>query len=223
MADETGAAAGTADATDGTQDTTPGGSPAPGEDRDPQDMLADAVTAGDEDDDDSGDPAKALIKAQAEAKKWRDIQQKTEQRANKAAVTARANADAARELAEIKDRDKTDLQRQTDRAVQAEQRAADAEGLYHRTLAAATYGVPPTLIGQISGATEDECNASAEAIAAAISEAADERAAAAIKAAGAGVVMRGQRPVESLRPGAVPAGTEPQTPDGWLRSALVRQ
>jgi hypothetical protein len=220
MPDDNGAA-GTADATD-AQDTTQaaGGSPAPGEDRDPQDMLADAVDATD-DDDAADDPAKALLKAQAEAKKWKDVTLKAEARANKAQLTAREHAAAAKELAEIKDRDKTELQRATDARIQAEQRAATAEGLYHRTLAAATYSLPPSLIGQISGTTEDECNASAEALSAAINEAASERAAEAVRAAG-GQVMRGQqRPVESMRAGAAPANSAAQTPDGWLRGALT--
>jgi hypothetical protein len=220
MTDDSGAAAGIADAGT-TQDPAQaaGGSPAPGEDRDPEAMLADAVDAPDEDDA-TDDPAKALLQAQAEAKKWKDVTLKAEARANKAAATAKENAAAAKELADLKDRDKTELQRQTDRALKAEQRADQSDARYHRTLAAATYGVPPSLIEQISGSTEDECNASAEALAAAINEAADERAAAAVKAAG-GQVMRGQRPVESMRAGAAPASSAALTPDGWLRGALT--
>jgi hypothetical protein len=146
----------------------------------------------------SGDDlAKQLAAARAAEKKWKDTALKTEKRAN-------ANAEAAKKLADIEEANKTEAQRLADRATAADQRAAKAELKYHRTLAAATYGLPPGLINSISGATEDEINESAETLAASINERVAEQVAAQVASANGG--SRGTRPVESMRPGAIPAG-----------------
>jgi hypothetical protein len=187
--------------------------------RSAEDMLAEAVDAPDDD----GDP---LARATAEAAKWKDVSLKAEARANKAAATAKANAGAAQKLAAIEDANKTEIQRATDRAVQAEQRAADAEGRYHRTLAAAQHEIPPSLIDLITGATEDEITASAEALAAAINDRAGDIAAASARANGLAQPQRPQstRPVESLRPGAVPASApDNNDPNAWIRNAVGRR
>lgn len=198
----------------------PGSAPAappPGvADQSAEDLLTAAV-AGDA----GTDPAAQLAAAQAEAKKWRDLSRKNETR-------AAANAGAAARLTQIEDASKTELQRANDAKAAAEQVAAEATALYQRTLAAARYDVPPDLIGLITGATADEANASAEALAAAINQRAGELAAARGGTAPAGGSPAGgtapggqrpQRPVESMRPGGMPAsGAGPSTPDEWIRS-----
>jgi hypothetical protein len=191
-------------------------------------MLADALTGGD--DGTEGDP---LAAAQAEAKKWRDLSRKNETAANRYRNQVQAGGEAARKLAAIEDAQKTELQRETDARAAAEQRAADAEGRYHRTLAAATYGLPPGLIDTLSGATEDEINANAEAIAAEINNRVADQVAAQLAtaqaaagangtsatAAGTAAAARGRRPVEAMRAGASPAGRDaPRTGGEWIRN-----
>ena len=186
---------------------------------DPAEMLGAALADdGDDDDGSSDDPAKQLAAAQREAKKWRDLSRKNETAAKKALADAQKGAEAARRLAELEDKDKTESQRNAERATVAEQRAVDAEAKYHRTLAAATYGLPPSLIDRISGASEDEINESAEQLAAAINEAAEQRATAP-RGNGSG---NPQRPVESLRPGAIPAsnGGSPNDPNALFRQLM---
>jgi hypothetical protein len=198
------------DATEGTP--AAGGTPgtagtAPADDRGAEDMLADAISS---DDGTSDDPAKSLAAAQAEARKWRDLSRKNEAQAKK-------NADAARKLAEIDEASKTEAQKLTDRAAAAEQRATESEARYHRTLAAATYGLPPSLIDRIAGATEEEINSSAEELAAEI----NQRVAEQVAAAATGQPRTGgTRPVESLRPGAAPAGNDRASTDA---NVLFRQ
>lgn len=186
--------------------------------RSAEDMLADAVDAPGDDDD-------PLARATAEAAKWKDVSLKAEARANKAAATAKANAGAAQKLAAIEDANKTEIQRATDRAAQAEERATQAEGRYHRTLAAAQHEIPPSLIDLITGSTEDEITASAEALAAAINERATDIASATARANGLQPQRpQSQRPVESLRPGAVPASQpDNNDPNAWIRAAVGRR
>lgn len=205
------AAAGTA-AGDSAAQGQHAATPTPGtDDRSAEEMLGDAVDASESD---AEDPAKALAAAQADAKKWRDLSRGNERK-------AKENAEAARKLADIEEANKTEAQKLNDRLAAAEQRAATAESLHHRTLAAARYQVPPSLIDRITGSTEDECDASAEALAAAINEAASAIAGAA-KANGAATQRQQTRPVESLRPGAVPAGTATETdPNAQLRGLLA--
>jgi hypothetical protein len=181
-------------------------------------MLATALSDEADGDDDAGsdDPAKQLAAAQREAKKWRDLSRKNETAAKKALADAQKGAEAARKLAEIEDRDKSESQRNAERATAAEERAQQAEARYHRTLAAATYGLPPSLIDRISGSSEDEINESAEQLAAVINEAAEQRTTAA-RGNGNGAP---QRPVESLRPGAIPASSGGSSTDP---NALFRQ
>lgn len=176
------------------------GAAAPGvADQSAEALLAAAMNGGSSDGDEGDaaggdDIAKQLAAARAEAKKWKDTTLKTEKRAN-------ANAEAAKELEAIKEANKSEAQRLADRAEKAEAARAEAELKYHRTLAAATYGLPPGLINSISGGSEDEINESAELLAASI----NERVAEQVQAATAGVRNGGTRPVESMRPGAIPA------------------
>lgn len=222
MSEDAGAA-GTADVTTepAAQDAgTAQGAGSADDGRSAEELLDEAVSAPD----DGGDP---LARALADAAKWKDTVLKAEARANKERAAAKANAAAAAKLAAIEDRDKTELQRATDRALQAEKLASEWETRHHRTLAAAQHDIPPGLIDLITGSSEDETTASAEALAAAINERATDIAAATARANGAaGQPQRppSTRPVESLRPGAVPAGAaDNNDPNAWIRNAVGRR
>ena len=221
MAEDTGttAAAPQADAQPQGQDGAPGvkfqppdsaqGSTGAPDDRSAEDLLTDAITEGD------GDAASALKTAQDELAKWKKQARENEKRAKDNAAKAQ-NYDAYTES------QKTEQQRLADRATAAEQRASEAEGRYMRTLAAATYDLPPAMIDQLGSGTEDEINARAETLAAAINERAAVLAAAQAQANGQ---QRGNgaglRPVESLRPGGLPASdSKPKDPNAWIRQAL---
>jgi hypothetical protein len=229
MSEDAGAGAegtGTADA------GTPAGAADAG--GDPAEMLASALSDdGADDDADSGDPAKRLEAAEREAAKWKDLSRKNETAAKRYQTQAQQGQEAAKKLAAIEDAQKTELQREADARAAAEQRAAEAEGRYHRTLAAATYGLPPALIDTLSGGSEDEINANAEAIAAEINNRVAEQVASQLAtaqaaangngggsptAAGAAMAARGRRPVEAMRAGASPSGRDaPRTGGEWLR------
>lgn len=177
-----------------------------------EDMLADAVNAG-ADNGNGPDLAAQLKQTQDDLAKWKAASRKTEADAKKNALR----------LAEFEDAQKTEAQRLADRASAAEQRAAEAEGRYHRTLAAATYGLSPSLIDMLGGSTEDEINASAESLAAEINSRVAEQLAAqaaaaaaangaangsASTASAAAAAARARRPVESMRAGAAPAAAD---------------
>ncbi len=122
----------------------------------------------------------------------------------------------AARIAEIEDAQKTEQERIAERLAAAEQRAAQAEIARARLLAAAAYDIPASLLDRMGGTTEDEINEAAEALSAEI-EAEVARRVAAVPAppepepepepepAPARV-----RPVESLRPGGMPASSEPE-------------
>ena len=183
------------------------------DDRSAEDLLTDAVAAGD------GDTASALKTAQAELAKWKTQARENEKR-------AKANADKAKNYDAYEESQKSEQQKLADRASAAEQRAAEAEGRYFRTLAAATYDLPVSMIDQLGTGTEDEINARAETLAAAINERAAVLSAAQAQANGQqrGGNGAGFRPVESLRPGGLPASdSKSKDPNAWIRQALGKR
>jgi hypothetical protein len=227
MPDDIGASAATDSATQDQgqgqgQDPTTGAAAAAagdaGDGRSPEQMLTDAITTTDDggDSGDGGDgggdaAVKRLEKQLADLKRHSRTWE----------TRAKENSAAAAKLRELEDANKTEVQRATDRAVQAEKTAADAQALYHRTLACARYDLPPGLIDQVHGGTEDEINASAEALAAAINERAAVLAAAQAKTTGTTPQNGFRGPVESLRPGALPASDNtPRDPNAWFRELL---
>lgn len=191
-----------------------------------EDLLSAAVTApedgADGDGETGGDHAAQIAALQQKLTDARKHGRTWETR-------SKANQDAADKLTALEDAQKTEGQRLADKAAAAELRAAQAEGLYHRTLAAATYSLPPELIGFITGTTEDEANASAETLASAVNTRVAEQVAAQIAAltaaAGNGqqpAPARPQRPVESMRPGAMPAAAgDPNDGNTFLRQAIA--
>jgi len=85
----------------------------------------------------------------AEVDKWKAMARKHE-------GAAKANADAARKLAEIEDAAKSEAERLADQATKAEQRATRAETALARLRVAASKGLPPDLADRLVGATEEE-------------------------------------------------------------------
>ncbi|TMS00183.1 capsid assembly scaffolding protein Gp46 family protein [Nonomuraea basaltis] len=142
---------------------------------------------------------------QAEATKWKSLARKHES-------TAKTHADAAKRLAEIEDAQKTEQQRLQEQATAAEQRATKLQAANARLLAAATYGIPADLIDLLGDGDEEQINERARLLA--------ERLAAAVPPP-ASTAPVNSRPVESLKPGAAPAASEPD-PDAWLRRMAGR-
>jgi hypothetical protein len=179
--------------------------PVPGaDDRTPQQMLADAMAEGGTGDGDGGaegapaetDPAKALEQALKDAEKWKQLSRKNEAR-------ARENSTAADELKKIRDSQMSEQERLTAQLAEAQETAARERTERLRLVAAASYDLPAEALDLLRGSTEDEINENAERLAALINS---RSAAASSTAEGAAAAARSARPVESLRPGALPAG-----------------
>lgn len=83
-------------------------------------------------------------------------------KANKEAETAR------RRLREIEDRDKTETQKATERATQAEKDAAEARAAYLRLKVGSAKGLPVGLAERLRGDTEEEMAADADSLLAAV-------------------------------------------------------
>jgi hypothetical protein len=118
----------------------------------------------------------------------------------------------ASRLAEIEDAQKTNEQRLEDRASAAERQAAQLQAANARLLAAARHAIPADLIDLLGDGDEEQINERARLLA--------ERLAAAAPPA-TPAPLASTRPVESLKPGAAPAASEPD-PDAWLRRMAGR-
>ena len=90
-----------------------------------------------------------------------DYVAKLRQEAAKYRTEAKANAEAAKRLAEIEEAQKTEAQKLADRLAQAEAKAQAAELKALRSDIAQAKGVPA---GLLTGSTEEELNASADAL-----------------------------------------------------------
>lgn len=110
---------------------------------DPVTTEQSADTTADKPDGDLGDPGKAAIVAEREARKAAERQLREVQKA----------------LKEYEDRDKSELQKALERAEAAEKAAAEASFSALRTKVAAAKGVPAS---SLTGTTEEELNASAD-------------------------------------------------------------
>lgn len=91
----------------------------------------------------------------AEAEKWKALARKHE-------ATAKKNADAAERLADLEEKDKTELQKLTDRAAAAEKAQADAELTALRYEVAASKGIPIGQAKRLIGSTKEELESDAD-------------------------------------------------------------
>lgn len=87
--------------------------------------------------------------------KWKALARKHE-------AQAKANADAAKRLAEMEDANKSELQKLQERAEAAEKRSADTEARLLRAEIAAEKGLPAALAARLTGDTKEELEADAE-------------------------------------------------------------
>ena len=107
-------------------------------------------------------PVEAPTAQEAEPKTFdADYVAKLRQEAAKYRTEAKANADAAARLADIEEAQKTETQKLADRLAAAEKKAQDAELKALRSDIAQAKGVP---VGLLAGSTEEELNASADAL-----------------------------------------------------------
>jgi len=100
------------------------------------------------------DPDKGEKDWQAEAEKWKTFARKHED-------AAKANAEKAKRLDDLEESQKTELQKAADRAAAAEAQVAEIEARALRAEVAAAKGVPASLL---SGSTQEELEASADAL-----------------------------------------------------------
>ncbi|MDU7429006.1 MAG: hypothetical protein E7K79_09565 [Actinomyces urogenitalis] len=99
-------------------------------------------------------PETETVDWKAEAEKWKSLSRKNEDQ-------AKANADKARAYDELQEQSKSELQKAIERAEAAEKRATAAETDSLRARIAAAKGIN---VGLLTGTTEDEINASADAL-----------------------------------------------------------
>lgn len=180
--------------------------------RSAEQMLADAA-AGDGDGGKADDP---LARAQAELADWKAKAREWEKR-------SKANATKAQQYDAYEESQKTEQERLAGQLAAAQEETRKAHEERFRLLACAQYDLPPELIPHLGGGTEDEISERAETFAAAINSRAAVLAAAQAQANGQQQQARPGdfRPVESLRPGALPASDgKPADPNAWLRRQL---
>lgn len=153
------------------------------------------------------EPDKGTVKppADADVAKWKALARKHE-------TAAKANADAAKRLAEIEDAQKSEQERANERAQAAEKRLNELQSANARLRAATVYGIPAELVDLLGEGTDEQISERAELLAARLAAVAPPTAPTAPPAT---------RPVESLKPGAAPAGGE-QDPNAWLRNLAGR-
>lgn len=94
---------------------------------------------------------------QGEVEKWKALARKHEK-------TAREHGAAAKELADLKDASKSELQRATEKATEAERRAADAETRALRFEVAADKGLKPAHVKYLTGANREELESAADEV-----------------------------------------------------------
>lgn len=122
---------------------------------------------------------------QAEAEKWKTLSRKNEEQ-------AKANADAAKRLADLEESQKTEGQKLTDANRTLEERAKSAEIDACRMRVALRKGLTETQVKRLLGTTEEELEADADELLAAFKGSEDPIP-----------PPVGGRPKERLRPGAV--------------------
>ena len=143
---------------------------------------------------------------EAEIAKWKSMSRKHE-------TQAKANAAAAKRLAELEDENKSEIQKVADKVTAAEKRAADAEAKATRYEVAANLGVQAKHMKYLAGTTRDEIEESAKGILEDFPEAYGKSGTDSTKPT---------RPREALRSGAVPgAKTDPnQVVNDRIRQAI---
>lgn len=204
---------------------------------DAEQMLAEAV-AEPEEGEPNGQPAgpsaeekpdtgasKAEPDLQAEVAKWKSLARKHEQ-------NAKQNADAAKKYAEYEDSQKTELQRLVERAEAAERERDEERRNRARLMAAATHNLSADLLDRLGGSTEEEITETAQVLSQeiesevarrlpALVETEVEKRLAELRTDEPHVPAR-QRPIEALTPGAMPATSQSEDGNDFLRRMAGR-
>ena len=118
---------------------------------------------------------------------------------------AKMNADAAKRLQDIEDRDKTEQQRAADALAKAQREAAEAQAETVRYKAAATHGITGDDIDLIGSGDEETVMARAERLGQLLAE---SRELAALREQTNHTRAPSGRPVPNLRPGATPVDVD---------------
>lgn len=173
--------------------------------------------------DTDGKPAEQVL--QAEVAKWKSLARKHEQ-------NAKANADAAKKYAEYEDSQKSELQRLQERAEAAERERDEERRSRARLMAAAAHNLSASLLDRLGGGTEEEINETAQALSEEIESEVARRLPDLVEAEVAKrlaelpkdepQVPARQRPVEALTPGAMPANSQPEDGNDFLRRMAGR-
>lgn len=136
--------------------------------------------------------------------KWKALARKHEQ-------TAKANAEAARKLAELEDRDKSAADKAAEQSAAAIARAEKAERELVRLRVASEKGLTPAQAKRLVGNTEDELAADADELLADLKPSAPPAAAAT------------RRPTETLSGGGDPAQQPEELDPDKLAAAVTAQ
>ena len=163
---------------------------------------------------------------EAEAAKWRSLARKHEN-------TAKQNAEAARKFAEYEDSQKSELQRLQERAEAAERERDEERRTRARLMAAAAHNLSADLLDRLGGASEEEINETAEVISKEIESEVARRLPDLVEAEVARRLaempkqepptpLDRRRPVEALTPGAMPAHSQPEDGNDFLRRMAGR-
>jgi hypothetical protein len=188
-------------------------------------QVDDGAASGTDAEDDEGSQLLAGMAEQTpeelarELKDWKTRSRQWEDRSKK-------NADAARELSELKKAQMTEAQRVQVERDEAIRERDEARADHSRVMAAAAHNLPVDLIDYLGTGTDEEISGRAEAIAGAIetraTELAEERVQQLLQEQGNGSrngFSSGARPVESMRAGSAPSGgsASPRDTNAWFR------
>ena len=111
----------------------------------------------------SEQPQEGAEQQQDEAKTFdAEYVEKLRKEAAKYRTEAKANANAAKQLAEIEDAKKTQSERDAERIAEAEKRATDAEAILTRMQVAVEKGLTPNQARRLVGSTREELEADAD-------------------------------------------------------------
>jgi hypothetical protein len=146
----------------------------------------------------------------AEAEKWKALARKHE-------ADAKKNRGAVDRLKELEDADKSEIQRERDKALAADARAKEAETRAARLEVAAEKGLSPKLAARLVGGTREELEADADELLAQLKP--GDSSGGKDKGSGGTPGDRG-RPRENLRSGSAP-DAEPEDNDPKKLAALI--
>ena len=145
---------------------------------------------------------------------------------------AKANAEAARKYAEWEDSQKSEHQKLMERLEAAERERDELSRGRARMMAAATYNLSTDLLDRLGGGTEEEINETAEVLSQEIESEVARRLPDLVEAEVAKRLAdlpqadptppARQRPVEALTPGAMPANSQPEDGNDFLRRMAGR-